>query len=94
MPPSGGLIRTFNCVSLSKDRVFVYVGTSAGEMMVYRRDTCVFRACIPVCTNGLMDLTTLRDDSVLCGGGDGALVRLTGRDMSWHVADQVSASDR
>lgn len=67
----------------------MYVGTSAGEMMVFRRDTCVFRACIPCCTNGLQDLVTLEDDSVLCGGGDGAFLKLTGRDMSWHFAHQV-----
>lgn len=89
VPPSGGFQRSFNCVDLSKDRVFVYVGTSAGEMMVFRRDTCVFRACIPCCTNGLQDLVTLNDDSVLCGGGDGAFLRLTGRDMSWNFANQV-----
>jgi hypothetical protein len=92
VPPSGGLQRSFNCVDLSRDRVFVFVGTSGGEMMVFRRDTLVFRACIPVCTNGLHDLVTLRDDSILCGGGDGTLLRLTGRDMSWHVAEQVHCS--
>jgi hypothetical protein len=89
VPPSGSLVRQFHCVDLSRDGLFVYVGTGAGEMMVYRRDTLVFRACIPVCTNGLQDLVTLRDDSVLCGGGDGAFVRVLGRDMSWQCADQV-----
>lgn len=48
VPPTGGLIRNFHCVDISNDRVFVYVGTSSGEVMVYRRDTVVFRACIPV----------------------------------------------
>lgn len=89
MPPSGGLQRTFACVDLSRDGVYVFVGTSGGEMMVFRRDTLVFRACVPVCTNGLNDLVTLRDDSILCGGGDGSFLRLTGRDMAWHVAEQV-----
>ena len=48
VPPTGGLVRNFHCVDISNDRVFVYVGTSSGEVMVYRRDTVVFRACIPV----------------------------------------------
>lgn len=89
VPPNGNLIRSYNCVDLSRDRIFVYVGTSSGEMMVYRRDTLVFRACIPICTNGLNDLVSLADDSILCGGGDGLFVKLVGKDMTWQVIKQV-----
>ena len=70
MPTSGGIKRSFNCVDNSADKTFVYVGTSAGEMMIYRRDTCVFRAVIPVCTNGLQvfqrDITTSYIQLLLC----------------------------
>jgi WD40 repeat protein len=90
VPPMGSLTRTFYCLDLSRDRVFVYIGTSSGEMMVYRRDTVVFRSCIPVCTNGLQDIVTLPDDSVICGGGDGAFVRLIGSDMTWQKSFEVS----
>ncbi|KAJ1434740.1 WD40-repeat-containing domain protein [Ochromonadaceae sp. CCMP2298] len=76
VPVNGSLIRQFHSIDISKDGIFVFVGTTNGEMMVFRRDTMVFRACIPVCTNGLHDLVTLPDDTVLCGGGDGALVKL------------------
>jgi WD40 repeat protein len=90
VPPMGGLIRNYYCIDLSNDRVFVYIGTSSGEMMVYRRDTLVFRACIPVCTNGLHDIVVLSDNSVVCGGGDGTFVKLIGNDMSWQKAYEVS----
>jgi len=89
-PPMGGLIRNFYSIDISKDRNFIYVGTSSGEMMVYRRDTTVFRACIPVCSNGLQDLLVLADDSVICGGGDGMLVKLIGVDMQWQKSIEVS----
>jgi hypothetical protein len=92
VPVNGSLIRQFHSIDISKDGIFVYVGTTNGEMMVFRRDTMVFRACIPVCTNGLQDLVTLPDDTVLCGGGDGALVKLVGRDMAWQVDGEVSAA--
>jgi WD40 repeat protein len=92
VPPMGSLIRNFYSIDLSRDRVFVYIGTSSGEMMVYRRDTVVFRSCIPVCTNGLQDLVVLSDDSVVCGGGDGAFVKLVGSDMTWQKAFEVLTS--
>lgn len=90
VPPMGSLIRNFYCLDHSRDRVFIYIGTSSGEMMVYRKDTVVFRSCIPVCTNGLHDLVTLSDDSVICGGGDGSFVKLIGSDMAWSKAFEVS----
>ena len=89
MPVSGGIIRTFHCIDLSADKIFVYVGTTAGEMMIYRRDTTVFRAIIPVCTNGLSDLIAQSDGSVICGGGDGSITKLVGRDMAWQVEQKV-----
>jgi len=84
IPPMGGLIRSFLCLELSVDRNFVFVGTSSGEMMVFRRDTLVFRSCIPVCSNGLQDMVVLPDDSVICGGGDGMVLKLLGSDMQWQ----------
>ena len=89
MPTSGGIKRSFNCVDISTDKTFVYVGTSAGELMIYRRDTCVFRAIIPVCTNGVQDIVTLQDDTVVGCGGDGTLFRLTGKDMTWQKIKEV-----
>jgi len=89
MPTSGSIKRSFNCVSISNDKTFVYVGTSAGEIMIYRRDTCVFRAIIPVCTNGVQDLVTLQDDSLLAAGGDGSVHKLAGRDMSWQKLQEM-----
>jgi hypothetical protein len=88
-PPTGGLIRSYNCVDLSNDRVFVFVGTSSGDVLIYRRDTVVFRASIPVCTNGVQDLLTLPDDSVVLGGGDGNFVRIVGQDMVWQKLQEV-----
>ncbi len=89
-PPMGGLVRNFYCIDISRDRNFIFVGTSSGEMMVYRRDTTVFRSCIPVCSNGLQDLLVLPDDTIVCGGGDGAVVKLIGADMQWQKSAEVS----
>ena len=90
MPPGGGIIRCFSCIDVSYDGIFIFVGTTGGEVLTFRRDTCVFRACIPVCTNGVKGIVTLPGDRLLCGGGDGSVLVLEGSDMSWVKTASVS----
>ena len=92
MPPGGGIIRTFNCIDLSPDTAFLLLGTAGGEMMTFRRDSEVFRACIPICSSGVQSLAALPDGDVIIGGGDGSIKRLRGRDLAWHVISEVSCS--
>jgi len=90
MPPSGGMLRNFNCIDLSYDMTFVFIGTTGGEMMAFRRDTNVFRACIPICSNGLQSLAALPGGDVLIGGGDGTVKRVRGNDLAWHKHSESS----
>lgn len=89
MPVSGGIVREFMCCVQTPDKVFICVGTTGGEMMVYRRDTTVFRAILPVTSNGLKDIVCLEDGTIVCGGGDGHLVKLRGKDMAWEVMEKA-----
>jgi WD40 repeat protein len=85
------LVREFTCMATSADLEFVYVGTTGGEMLVLMRRTNVFRSIIPVCSNALTSICVLSGtEDVLCGGGDGSLHRLNGRDMAWRVTMQAS----
>jgi WD40 repeat protein len=59
-------------------------------MLVLMRRTNVFRSIIPVCSNALTSICVLDDEDVICGGGDGSLSRLNGRDMAWRVVMQAS----
>lgn len=59
-------------------------------MMVFRLDTKVFRACIPICTNGIHSVCALPSGDVLCGGGDGTLKVVSGSDMSWRMAHNTT----
>jgi cilia- and flagella-associated protein 52 len=90
MPPGGGVVRTFNCIDISEDLGFIYAGTGGGEVMVFKRDVVVFRAAIPVCSNGLQCLASLANGDIVCGGGDGSIRRLRGRDMSWQLVAEVN----
>jgi WD40 repeat protein len=90
MPPGGSMVRSYLSSDLSCDGVFIYVGTAGGEVLVFRRDTGVFRACIPVCTNGVQGIVTLPNGELACGGGDGSVCILQGHDMSWRKIMEVS----
>jgi WD40 repeat protein len=84
----GNMVRTFTALDVSKDGIFVYAGTP-GEMLVFRRDTGVFRACIPICSGGVQGIVTLPNDDVICAGGDGTICRVEGRDMTWRIVQKV-----
>lgn len=93
MPPGGSIIRCFTDVIASPDLTSIYVGTTGGEVMIYRRGATVFRACIPVCTQGvsclMADPTT---GNIICGGGDGTIHVLEGADMGWRVKSKTIVS--
>ena len=91
VPSGGGLVRSFTSLETSADRAFVFLGTSAGEVMVFKRDAAVFRACIPVCHNGVQAMAVLpTTGAVVCGGGDGSLKMIAGEDMSWELVLETS----
>ncbi len=86
VPSAGGLARSYTCAGVSPDFKSLYIGTTAGEMMVYMRESAVFRACIPVCTAGVNAIAVLSDGGVVCGGGDKTIKVLYGDgDMSWEL---------
>jgi cilia- and flagella-associated protein 52 len=64
-----------------------------GDVLIFRRDTCVFRACIPICTNGVKGIVALPDGQMLCGGGDGSITKLVGSDMAWSLAKQIKVNE-
>ena len=92
MPPNGSIIRSFTDVVVSPDFTSVYVGTSGGEVMVFRRGATVFRVCIPVCGKSVASLTVCQESgNIVCGGGDGSIQVLEGSDMGWRIISRVSA---
>jgi cilia- and flagella-associated protein 52 len=86
MPPGGSIIRVFTDVEVAADMSSLYVGTTGGEVMVFRRGATVFRACIPVCTQGVSTLMVLpTSGNIVVGGGDGTISILEGSDMGWSL---------
>lgn len=91
VPSGGGLVRQYMSVGCSANSSSIYAGNSAGEMMVYNRESGVFRAAIPVCTGGVQALCVLDDGRVACGGGDCSLKILAGDgDLSWELDKEAT----
>jgi len=93
--PSGGLSRTYYSAMLSGDNEFMLCGTSVGDMLVFNLVNSVYRASIPVCSNGVVSIAVNYDTGdVFCGGGDGTLKKLTGRDMRWELHGETRLDGR
>ncbi|KAJ1446243.1 WD40-repeat-containing domain protein [Pelagophyceae sp. CCMP2097] len=93
-------------VNHGADEKYLLAGTSEGDLVVMRlavavetredqkRSGGVFRASISVCTGGLTAVAHQPGNDgeavVFCGGGDGCVRRLVGRDMRWRVEASVA----
>lgn len=88
--PPGGLLRYYNCCNTSPDQRYLFVGTNGADMLVLRQDTGMFRAVIPICSNGVQSIITLPNGDLITGGGDGSIKRLRGEDMDWEIIDEVN----
>ena len=89
--PSGGLVRQFCTIETSEDRKYLFVGSTGSDMIVYRHDIAVFRALIPVGSNGVRSIARLHNGDLLCGAGDGSITKLRGEDLSWEIVEKVCA---
>ena len=93
--PSGGLARTYYSAMLSPDNEYMLCGTSVGDMLVFNLKNSVYRASVPVCSSGLVSIEVNEETGdVFCGGGDGTLKKLQGRDMRWEVSDSEDEAQR
>lgn len=88
--PSGGLVRQFCSIETSEDNKYLYVGSTGSDVIIYRHDIAVFRALIPVGSNGVRSLVRMDNGDLLCGAGDGSITKLRGEDLSWEIIEKVS----
>mmetsp|Transcript_9578 Transcript_9578/g.14420 ORF Transcript_9578/g.14420 Transcript_9578/m.14420 type:complete len:697 (-) Transcript_9578:178-2268(-) len=88
--PSGGLVRHFASIDHSEDCKYLFVGTTGADMIVYRHDIAVFRALIPICSNGVRSMVRLPNGDIVCGGGDGSVTKVTGEDLAWEILEKIT----
>ncbi len=90
--PSSGLVRNFTTAVIS-DNDELIIATMAGEFCVFNNSTKIFRANIPVSSNGVLSLVS-RGGYVFAGAGDGIIRKYYGKDMTWALDSEVLVEGR
>jgi WD40 repeat protein len=91
--PSSGLNRTYTCSTCDSVGEFTIAGTSSGELCVFSIPNRIFRASLPLSSNGLLVMIEL-DGSLYVGSGDGKVKRIAGRDTKWNVLAEAQLPGR
>mmetsp|Transcript_12766 Transcript_12766/g.23776 ORF Transcript_12766/g.23776 Transcript_12766/m.23776 type:complete len:622 (+) Transcript_12766:2683-4548(+) len=89
--PSSGLTRTYTAAVKVGD--YLIAGTTSGELCVFNLISKIFRASIPVSSNGITSLLEVRGE-VLVGSGDGTIKKLVGEDNRWNIVAQTSLAGK
>jgi hypothetical protein len=82
--PSTGLTRQFTCGIVDTSGNFAIFGTTSGELCVFNITSKIFRASIPVSSNGILSVTEI-DGAIFVGSGDGKVKKLMGQDVTWSI---------
>lgn len=90
--PSSGFVRSYPAARVAAGSLLA--GTVAGEFAVFKLDTRVYRACVPVSANGVLAVALGRDGAVFAGCGDGKLKKFEGADTRWVSTAEVSLRGR
>jgi len=100
--PTSGMVREYLCSTRSCDGDELLSGTSMGDLVIFKLSSKVYRASVPVCSNGLQSVLAVpsseegisngsenSNGSVFCGGGDGSVRKLIGDDLRWTLVAEA-----
>lgn len=71
--PNTGLLRNYTFASISNDMLLA--GTTGGDVCVFSISSSIYRASIPLTSNGIM-CGTVDGDFLYVGGGDGKIKKV------------------
>jgi hypothetical protein len=86
--PSTGLSRSFTCGLVDSSGNFAIFGTTSGELCIFNIASKIFRASIPVSSNGILAIEEI-DGAVFVGSGDGKVKKLMGSDVTWSIVAET-----
>lgn len=88
----GTIKRSFNCLTLDKDDEHIYAGTKTGDIMEIHVGSTNFKRIGPtkcLFAQGVQCVTTLPNQDLVIGAGDGTLAKLSIKTMQIKCATQV-----
>jgi len=84
--PNTGLIRNYTVSLITGDTLLL--GTSSGEVCIFSVSSRIYRAAMPIASNGLMAIAAV-DDVIYVGGGDGKVKRLNIGGGKWTLTHEA-----
>ena len=84
--PNTGLIRNYNFGKIMGD--MLYLGTTGGEVCLFSIQNHIYRATMPISSNGLLCAVFL-GDCLYVGSGDGKLKKLNISDGKWNMTHEA-----
>jgi cilia- and flagella-associated protein 52 len=84
--PNTGLIRNYTFAHIQGDMLFC--GTTGGEVCLFSVSASIYRATMPISSNGLMSMALL-GDYIYVGSGDGKLKKLGIADGRWNMTHEA-----
>jgi hypothetical protein len=91
--PAAGLQRVYHDCCISHATGELIAGTSVGEIMVFNMENLLYRAALPVATNGVLSVCAA-GSFIYVGAGDGKVKKLQGNDQYWSVAGETQLHGR
>jgi len=89
--PNTGLTRNYTFSVVNGDTFLA--GTSGGEICIFSVYSRIYRATMPISSNGLMCIA-LMDDFVFVGGGDGKVKKLNVAGGKWALTHDAQLDSR
>ena len=89
--PNTGLTRNYNFASIKGDMLFT--GTTGGEICLFSISCAIYRATMPISSNGLLCMA-IQGDSLYVGSGDGKLKRMNIADGKWNMTHEAQLDSR
>jgi WD40 repeat protein len=84
--PNTGLVRTYTFSHCNGDMLLT--GTTTGEICIFSVFSSIYRASMPVSSNGII-CGTVEGDSLYVGGGDGKLRKLSMTTGQWSLSHEA-----
>ena len=89
--PNTGLTRNYNFASIQGD--FLFMGTTGGEICLFSIASQIYRATMPISSNGLLSMA-LCGDYLFVGSGDGKLKKLGIADGKWNLTHEAQLDSK
>jgi WD40 repeat protein len=89
--PNTGLVRTYTFSHCNGDMLLT--GTTTGEICIFSVFSSIYRASMPVSSNGII-CGTVEGDSLYVGGGDGKLRKLSMSSGQWSLSHEAQLDSK